>query len=166
MPSFPRSLPPSLVNHVYSAFTHTPIHPNGGIRNGLLSAVIALLSQLCLAFTFSSAMDKIITFLFLLTLFIFSKDGRVTAGFKGSVLASLALTKSTQEQLAFHHNHQNHQDGGFFGQRGRYCMSLTVYYNFTRKCYGWLLEPVYFSVPEMTLNLMYKCITLNRRLQR
>ncbi|XP_027006709.2 protein FAM171B-like [Tachysurus fulvidraco] len=62
-------------------------------------------------------MDKIITFLFLLTLFIFSKDGRVTAGFKDSVLANLTLTKSTQEQLAFHHNHQNHQDGGLFGQR-------------------------------------------------
>ncbi|XP_058247174.1 protein FAM171B-like isoform X2 [Hemibagrus wyckioides] len=62
-------------------------------------------------------MDKLIVLLFLLTLFIISKDGRVTAGFKGSALASLTLTKSTQDQLAYRHSNQNHQDEGLTGQK-------------------------------------------------
>ncbi|XP_026803200.3 protein FAM171B [Pangasianodon hypophthalmus] len=57
-------------------------------------------------------MDKLIVLLFLLTLFIFSKDGRVTAGFKGSARASLTLNDGTQDQLAYHHNNQDRHDGG------------------------------------------------------
>ncbi|XP_053352936.1 protein FAM171B-like [Clarias gariepinus] len=57
-------------------------------------------------------MDKLIALLFLLPLFIFSKDGTVTAGFKGSPGASLGLTDGTQDKLAYHHNHQDHHDGG------------------------------------------------------
>ncbi|XP_017324715.2 protein FAM171B [Ictalurus punctatus] len=63
-------------------------------------------------------MDKLTMLLFLLTLFIFSKDGRVTAGFKGSARASLTLIDGTQDQLAYHHNHQDNHDGGFSGQEG------------------------------------------------
>ncbi|KAK3569069.1 hypothetical protein QTP86_021524, partial [Hemibagrus guttatus] len=44
-------------------------------------------------------------------------DGRVTAGFKGSALASLTLTKGTQDQLAYRHSNQNHQDEGLSGQK-------------------------------------------------
>lgn len=139
MPSFPQSLPPSLseqisaaciykANHVYSAFTLTPVHPNGGIRKGLLSTVIALLSQLCLPFPFF-AMDKLTALLFLLTLFIFNKDGRVTSGFKGSARASLTLRDGTQDQLAYHHNQEDHHDGGLSDQKGRVCVSLTVSYD-------------------------------------
>lgn len=111
-----------------SFHTHTPIHPNGGIRKGLPSAVIAPLSQLCLPFPFS-AMDKLLALLFLLTFFIFSKDVRVKAGFKGSGHASLTLSDGTQDQLAYHH--QDHRDGWLSGQKGIFCMSLPACYDFT-----------------------------------
>lgn len=160
MPSFPLSLPPlanrshqhaltNLTMFAQHSHTHTPIHLNGGIKKGLLSAVIAPLSQLCLPFLFP-AMDKLIALLFLLPLFIFSKDGTVTAGFKGSPGASLGLTDGTQDKLAYHHNHQDHHDGGS-GQKGKFCMSLNFNYRINiqytiRKCSPWLPVSDCFSV--------------------